>query len=250
MISLDGATAVTAIAEYRPPATRVCVAASRHRANSVSRYPFPRNPATSQKLSGLSPAHASSDHEPDSACSRHRYDSARAGLPGTGQPRGVSVRRVRTTRFGGDRLVGRALDHIGFLWAALMKRMVMLRPGDIVVAMTDRPMMSVAVSRMVVAGRAVPINLLQDIFSTVAERIGIRGVPMWLATLLRWTLSLSLRSARLNVVISQRKAAHLVAEGIDAASVAVIGNWAGNMGPHGDASRSTVQFRPGRLSAI
>lgn len=237
---------VTATAESACPVTQVSAAGPPQRVIFVNRYFFPDNSATSQMLSDLSFALARSGHAIHVICSRQRYDDAHARLPGTEQLHGVHVHRVRAARFGRARLVGRTVDYLTFLMAASMKLLVVLRRGDIVVAMTDPPMMSVFIAQVATLRKALVVNWLQDIFPEVAEKVGIRGMPVWFMSGLRRMRNLSLRSARLNVVISPRMAAYVVAEGVNAASVTVIANWADHEGPRGNAARlSAMRARLG-----
>ena len=84
----------------------------------VNRYFHPDHSATSQMLSDLAFFLAEGGHAVEVVTSRQRYDDADALLAIAETVRGVHVHRVDTTRFGRDRLVGRAADYASFYAAA------------------------------------------------------------------------------------------------------------------------------------
>ena len=51
--------------------------------------------------------------------------------------------RVWTTRFGRQNLLGRTLDYLTFYFSAAWSLFALATPGDIVVAKTDPPLISV-----------------------------------------------------------------------------------------------------------
>ena len=104
-----------------------------------------------------------------------RYDDPAAVLPRYERVDGVEVFRVRTTRFGRDNLLGRAVDYATFYVAAGWRLWRIARAGDIVVAKTDPPLISV-VAGMVARWRGARlVNWVQDVFPEVAEALGVRA---------------------------------------------------------------------------
>ncbi|NKC14826.1 MAG: glycosyltransferase [Gammaproteobacteria bacterium] len=156
--------------------------------------------------------------------SRQLINDARAMLPAHEQIGGVDVHRVWSTSFGRGRLALRVLDYLSFYVSALWLVRRLVGPGDVVVAKTDPPMLSVAIALALQGKDAHQINWLQDVFPEVASALGLikRG-----SRLERWLLrarNRSLRNAFANVVLSEGMGA-LVA-GTSAAPVTVIPNWA------------------------
>jgi glycosyltransferase involved in cell wall biosynthesis len=100
-----------------------------------------------------------------------------------------------------------------------------VQPGDVVVAMTDPPLASVPVGRVVRSRRAVLVNWLQDVFPEVAEALGVRIVQM-VGRPLRAMRDRSLRVALANVVLGERMREVLLDRGLPAEQVHVIPNWA------------------------
>jgi colanic acid biosynthesis glycosyl transferase WcaI len=70
------------------------------------------------------------------------------------------------------------------------------------------------------------VNWLQDVFPETATALGLALRPAALARLLTGWRNASLRAAAGNVAIGARMRDRLVAQGIDAASIRVIPNWA------------------------
>lgn len=190
----------------------------------VNRYYFPDQSATSQLLTDLTTELAGRGHEIVVITSRQKYQDNRAMLPRRDAHRGVRVHRVRTTNFGRFRLRGRILDYLSFYLGAALRLRSYTRDGDIVVVMTDPPLMSI-VARLVLSTRNVRrVNWLQDLFPEVAQQVGIplsRTAPVrWLQRLRDW----SLKGDAVNVTIGERMAERVQRAGAE--SVAVIHNWA------------------------
>ena len=158
--------------------------------------------------------------------SRQRYDDPSARLPAHEQWRGVDIHRVWTSQFGRARLLGRAFDYLTFyacLPAALWR---LLQRGDVVVAKTDPPLVSLVVAVVAKLRGAVLVNWLQDVFPEIAVTLGQPPIPRPLAWLLKRLRDRSLRGAAMNVTIGGRMAEYFVAQGIPAHLVQVIPNWA------------------------
>lgn len=154
-------------------------------------------------LSGLAFALAARGHEVEVITSAQRYDAPREQLPAHKVIEGVRVTRVRTSRFGRASLPGRAVDYATFYVTAFLALLRQVRRRSLVVALTDPPLISVAAMLAAKLRGARLINWIQDLFPEVAEGLGIR-VP--LARPLR---NLSLRAARVNVVLGDRMAARV-----------------------------------------
>src|SRR5215467_1066751 len=139
----------------------------------VNRYFFPDHSATSQILSDLSFHLAATGHEVHVITSRQRYDDSRAALPESEDINGVQIHRVASTRFGRAALSGRALDYLSFYRSVRRRLRETVRVGDIVVAKTDPPLLSVALASIVRQRRAYLVNWLQDIYPETASVLGV-----------------------------------------------------------------------------
>ena len=192
----------------------------------VNRYCHPDESATSRILSDLARRLSGAGRHVEVVTSRQLYDDADAQLPEGGTVDGVVIHRVNTARRGRGTLAGRAWDYLSFHCAAYVRLWRVLKPGDIVIAKTDPPMLSLTVSWVARLRGARQVNWLQDVFPEVAEELDVAIRPRWAARLLLRLRDHSLRRAARTVVIGTRMAERLAARGIAESSIRVIPNWA------------------------
>jgi colanic acid biosynthesis glycosyl transferase WcaI len=218
---------------------------SRSKVLFVNRYFYPDQSATSQLLFDLSVGLANAGFNVHVICSRQRYDQPKANLQGRDSVAGVTIHRLWTTRFGRGNLLGRMIDYATFYLSCGWMLLHSLRRGDIVVAKTDPPLISIV---CMVASRlkhAHLINWLQDIFPEVATRLGASRLPGWLDSRLRALRNASLRSAHMNVVLGSRMQDFVVHAGIPKAQTVVIENWADEAGDARRVEESELRSRLG-----
>jgi glycosyltransferase involved in cell wall biosynthesis len=192
----------------------------------VNRYFHPDFSATSQMLSDLAFALAAEGFDVTVVASRQIYDAPAAQLPKLASLNGVAVHRVASTTFGRGSAAGRLLDYLTFHLAAAWKLLHLLRRGDVVVAKTDPPLLSVTVALIAHLRGAVLVNWLQDLFPEVLGAIASKGrAAQWPIGVLRALRNRSLRRARRNVVVGERMGRYVTAQGVSAQAVEVIENW-------------------------
>jgi glycosyltransferase involved in cell wall biosynthesis len=196
----------------------------------VNRYFYPDQSATSRMLSDLAFRLAGRDVSVAVVTSRQLYEDARAGLTPHEVINGVEVHRVPTATRGRARLAGRAFDYLSFHAAAGAKLLKVLSRGDVVVAKTDPPLISLVVSRAAAVRGAMLVNWLQDLFPEVASVLTPGLIPPALERLLVAARNNSLRRAAMNVVLSDRMRTRVLAAGVEAPRVRVIPNWADPIG--------------------
>src|SRR5690606_35909098 len=115
---------------------------------------------------------------------------------------GYEVVRVDGSRFGRHSLAGRALDYLSYLRGARRVLQARVGRGDVVVAMTDPPMLGATLLPLARRRGAYCVNWLQDLFPEVAEALLGSGVRL-LSMPLRGLRDRGLRQAQANVVISE-----------------------------------------------
>jgi colanic acid biosynthesis glycosyl transferase WcaI len=158
--------------------------------------------------------------------SRQRYNDPGAVLPALETFNGVHIHRVWTSCFGRGWLPGRALDYGSFYLSAGWQLWRLARQGDIIVAKTDPPLISLVAAAMVRWRGARLVNWLQDLFPEVATTLGVKGLQGRPARLLQRWRNASLRRAAINVVRGERMAEYVQGQGIAPEHIAVIPNWA------------------------
>jgi len=194
----------------------------------VNRYGPPDQSATSQMLSGIAFALAQGGETVHVIASRMRYDDPEKTLSASETVDGVVVTRVLTTRFGRASLIGRAIDYATFYLSASWALAGLARRGDVVISKTDPPMLAIVTGPISRLRGAHHVNWLQDVFPEVAEALG-RGtnqLSRLVFQALRGLRNAGLRRSDLNVVLGRRMARHIETQGIDPATITIIGNWA------------------------
>ncbi len=192
----------------------------------VNRFFFPDASATSQLLSDLAFHLAGRGREVHVVASRLRYEGgARHAREET--VRGVRVHRVRSSAFGRQSSIGRALDYASFLWFARRAVARLAQRGDVVVAMTDPPLIAPFIGALAARRGAAWINWIQDLYPEIAERAGMLAPGGAPARLLRGLRDRGLARAAFNVVVGESIADTVRGIGaVRAESVRVIHNWA------------------------
>jgi colanic acid biosynthesis glycosyl transferase WcaI len=192
----------------------------------VNRYYDPDQSATSQMLTDLARGLAASGYEIHVVCSRQLYGDAAVRLASSETRFGVRVHRIATTHFGRARLPGRAIDYASFYLTCALMLMKLLRPGAVLVAKTDPPLLSILAVPIARITRAALINWQQDVFPEVASRLDANPLPKWFDRLLIRVRDVSLRAAKMNVVIGGRMRDYLATRGVPDDKLYVIENWA------------------------
>jgi colanic acid biosynthesis glycosyl transferase WcaI len=192
----------------------------------VNRYFDPDQSATSQMLTDLARGLAATGFEVHVVCSRQLYDDAGARLAACETRFGVQIHRIATTRFGRYRLAGRAIDYASFYVSCAVKLVMLLRNGDVLVAKTDPPLLSILAAPIVKAKRVALINWQQDVFPEIASELGPLRLPLGLDGCLGRLRDASLRTASMNVAIGGRMQEYLATRGIPESKLCVIENWA------------------------
>jgi colanic acid biosynthesis glycosyl transferase WcaI len=190
----------------------------------INRFFFPDLSATSQMLTDLAFSLATGACEIHVIASAQAYDDPARTFPPFEVVQGVQVRRIATSRFGRARLVGRLMDYATFYLGAACELFRVVRSGDIIVAKTDPPMISVVAAVVARWRGAALINWIQDLFPEVAEALGVVGNRPVLS-LLRRLRNVSLHVARCNVAIGTGMAERLLEQGIPKGHIHVIHNW-------------------------
>ncbi|MDH7974645.1 glycosyltransferase family 4 protein [Sphingomonas sp. AR_OL41] len=191
----------------------------------VNRFYYPDHSATAQILTDLAEALAARGWKVGVIASRLRYDDPMALLPARDVHGDVAIRRVWSSRFGRAGLAGRAVDYLSFYLTAFFAILRTARRGDIIIAKTDPPLLSVVASIAARLRGAVLINWLQDLYPEVAAELGVGAMRGPLGSLLRRWRNASLRRARLNIAIGERMAERIAAEGVPAGQIALMPNW-------------------------
>jgi glycosyltransferase involved in cell wall biosynthesis len=190
----------------------------------INRYFYPDGAATSQIATALSMALHEQGWTVDAITSRQLYDDPDADLPAIDRVRGVNIHRIWTTRMGRGHLAGRSFDYGSFYASAFCWLLWRARRGDVILALTDPPLISVPVALVARLRGCTHINWLHDLFPEIARALEVLPAGRIYRTLLslrNW----SLRRAAANVAIGEGMAQHLLHQGAPGNRIVVIHNW-------------------------
>jgi hypothetical protein len=134
----------------------------------VNRFFFPDHSATSQLLSDLCFFLAGKGFQVHVVTSRQLYEDPEAELDTEEEVNGVKVHRVWTSRFGRTNLLLRAVDYLTFYLSAGYQLLLLVSRGNVIVAKTDPPLISVVAWLVARLKGAALINWLQDLYPEVA----------------------------------------------------------------------------------
>src|ERR1700692_4902362 len=190
----------------------------------LNRFFFPDHSATSQILGDLAFHLAGSGRDVHVITSQQLYDNPKAALPATEILRGVHVHRVPTTQFGRSALLGRVVDYLSFYLSMWRSVFALAGPGDVLIAMTDPPMISVFAMLAARRRGAKLVNWLQDLYPEVAIEWGV-PLLQGFGDSLSYLRDRSLKAATANVVVGQHMAERVVARGVAPERVHIIHNW-------------------------
>lgn len=137
---------------------------------------------------------------------------------------GVSIQRTGPGDKNGG-LISRAKNYVEFLRAARRVLAATIEPGDIVVLMTDPPLLAASATAIARQRGARVVQWIQDIYpEIVPQHIGTwAGLPLWP---LKWARNRAWRTASLCLPVGEDMRATVEAQGVAAAHLAVLPNWA------------------------
>jgi colanic acid biosynthesis glycosyl transferase WcaI len=191
----------------------------------LNRYFHPDHSATSQLLSDLAFHLAASGRQVHVITSQQRYDDPGSRLPAKEVVNGINVFRVPTTHFGRAVLLGRGFDYLSFYASAWRALRGLVKRDDILVAMTDPPLISIVAMQVAKHRGAHLVNWLQDVYPEVAVQLGISALRGPIGSGLSYLRDKTLRTAAANVVVGQRMRDRITSLGIATDHVQVIHNW-------------------------
>jgi colanic acid biosynthesis glycosyl transferase WcaI len=191
----------------------------------INRFFSPDHSATSQILSDLAFDLAGAGREVHLVTSRQIYDDPKAALPERETINGVDVHRVASTGFGRTALLGRSIDYVSFYRSVSRCLDELVRPGDIVIAKTDPPLMSVVARPVARRNGARLVNWLQDMYPETAVELGVPFMRGPVAASLAALRNATLREAAATVVVGDLMGRKVKTLGAPAERVHVIANW-------------------------
>ncbi len=201
------------------------------RIHFVNRFFWPAEPATAQLLLDLAESLA---RGPWSV-------SVVAGLSAPGLPRsethaGIHIIRIGLPMAAGQELGRRALDFAFFHLAAMRTLWGTVKRGDVVVALSDPPLIGITAALIAKLRGARLVHWVHDIYPEVVQAVTNGFAAKLVTAALRPIRNLAWRSAAGCVTLSEDMAAILKAAGVTKDRLHIVANWAPQgLGP-GDAA--------------
>ena len=191
----------------------------------INRFYRPDNSATSQILTDLTLKLRLSGAEIHVIASRQLYVDCNANLPACEDLDGIRVHRAWTSSFGRANLIGRAFDYLSFYITSLFLMLKLVKRGDVLIAKTDPPIISVIAAVVAKLKGASLINWVQDLFPEIAVALGVGALHPWVVSIIKGVRNWSLRIASVNVVIGPAMKEKIQSEIGGADNVMIIPNW-------------------------
>lgn len=191
----------------------------------VNRFYAPDHSATAQILTDLAEYLAGRGWAVEVVTSRLIYGMSGANLPSAERINGVTVTRVAAMNNAGLGVVGRLLAYLTFYLSAAWALLRCLRPGTIVVAKTDPPLIAlIALIACKVRGAKL-VNWVQDLYPEVAAEMGIGMLRGPVGGILGAVRDVAFRHSALTVAIGRRMADRIARRGVASERIITIANW-------------------------
>lgn len=194
---------------------------------------FPPDAANSAYILGELAEDLGRHHEVEVLAGRPSYASGAT----TFHPQGVRVFRVHSTTFDRASMAGRLINYATYCFASALRACVLPRP-DVVVAMTDPPVVGLLGLLASRRHRRPLVQISHDVYPEIAIALG--RVNSQLAVRAWRKLNRVVRSAAASIVVVGRDMRDLLAaDGVDPAKIEVIPTWASEQAANDDARART-----------
>ena len=146
-------------------------------------------------------------------------------LPSREVMNGIFVERVQGIPFSRKNILRRALSYFS-LYPAIFWRILSLSPTDVLITMTDPPLIFVMGAFFKLFRKFKLVHWAQDIYPEIAVSVGVIKKGKRSTKLLEWISSWGLRQYDQVICIGRCMHDRMLARGIDASALTVIPNWA------------------------
>ncbi len=188
----------------------------------INRFFYPDISATSQILTDLALALPKDKYQIYIICSRQLYLNSKSNLPKKESYKGIKIRRIYSTSYGRNKLYLRVIDYFSFYLSLMLILIHLPKKGDLIVAKTDPPLISVIVNLVSKFRKFHYINWLQDIFPEIAFNSFRNCTALNPLKLMR---NLSLKNGYINIVLGDKMKEYIHQQGIPNNKIITIPNW-------------------------
>lgn len=208
----------------------------------INQY-FPPDAANSAYILGELAEDLALHHDVQVLAGRPSYNAAAT----TFRPAGVDVVRVPSTTFHRSSIAGRLVNYATFSLASAWRACRLPRP-DLVVAMTDPPVVGLVGLLAARRYRRPLVQISHDVYPDIAVALGRLHSKVLVRAWRR--LNASVRSAAASIIVVGRDMRErLIADGVDPAKIEVIPTWASPQ-PIDDGARAEARRAMGWTEAF
>lgn len=206
----------------------------------VNRFYWPDESATSVMLTDLLAGLDTSILDIRVLTGKSYYTADLGALPKREKRGDVNIRRISSLRVFNGSMAGRIVNYLVFYLAAALHILRHARRGDIVVCLTDPPLLNIVLFLPIVIKRARLVNWVQDIYPEVAIALNFGGPLQRLGSRLAPLRDFVWQRSVMNVVIGDRMREFVESSGVDPDRICVIPNWCDEtkLLPHPDRGRT------------
>lgn len=199
--------------------------AARPRLWVVSELYYPEQTSTGYFLTGIAEGLADS-FDVHAVCGQPTYSSAGTVAPRRGQRHGVSIFRMRGTRFPKDRLVLRLFNVVTLTLATFFFLLRHVRSGDRILAVTNPPTMPPLLALVIKLRRARGVLLVHDVYPEVLVAAGMLSRRSLVVQVMARVMKAAI-AAFDHVIVLGEDMAELVSNnrGIAPERMSIIPNW-------------------------
>jgi len=190
----------------------------------INRHFHPDNSMSSRLLADLAFHLADQGQAVTVVTSNKRHDDPIATLPAQESVLDVNVIRIDGSSDGSRGLPGLATEVLSFHRAVYQTLADLVKEGDVVIAMTDPPLLSVICERVTRKKNAHLVNWLEELYPEVTDTTEKR-VSGPVAKLLQRARNRSYGQSSLNVTISNSMEGRVRDAGVDKSRIHVVGPW-------------------------
>lgn len=191
----------------------------------LNRFYWPDVAATAQMLTDLAEDLAARGWAVTVITGTTTYDAiGTAGLADE-QRNSVRIRRIRGTRFGRNRLVGRMTDYISYLFGATLQLLRVDKP-DAIVAMSDPPFVLAPALLVAWLRGTKVVYWVQDLFPQIAAALGVVDANSFVYRCAKRIADSLNRRCDLVIALGPRMATALVEAGAPPSRTNYVHNWA------------------------
>lgn len=199
--------------------------ASRVRLWVVSELYFPEQTSTGYFLTEIAEGLAT-EFDVNVVCGQPTYSSAGILAPRREMRNGVSIHRMRGTRFPKDRLFLRLINLVTLSLATFWFLLLHIRAGDRVLTVTNPPSVPPLLALVLRLRRAPSVLLVHDVYPEALIAVGIVRQDSFFARLMNRIMTATFAAYR-HVVVLGEDMAELIAErrGVARDRMSIISNW-------------------------